>query len=215
MNSTVFVEMLVFFFTKEVHPSQYYRSGNDYISEHADKTIDVERGSMIVNLSLGASRVMVLRSKNKGESEDQKITLPHNSVFVLGWDTNREWRHSVKQDKRLQMQKREDELTSDGQRISLTFRLISTFMRQVDGRLFGQGARTKRLSDLPPPPQQRQQQQQLQQQAQAEDTVEEANRMLLAFSAENKDPSFDWDQVSGASITDAKAPRSTAQQATP
>ena len=35
---------------------QYYRSGNDYISEHSDKTIDVVRGSNIVNVSLGAER---------------------------------------------------------------------------------------------------------------------------------------------------------------
>ena len=35
---------------------QYYRTGNDYISEHSDKTIDVIRGSKIVNVSLGAER---------------------------------------------------------------------------------------------------------------------------------------------------------------
>lgn len=35
---------------------QYYRSGNDYISEHSDKTIDVVRDSKIVNVSLGAER---------------------------------------------------------------------------------------------------------------------------------------------------------------
>lgn len=33
---------------------QHYRSGADYISEHSDKTIDVVRGSKIVNVSLGA-----------------------------------------------------------------------------------------------------------------------------------------------------------------
>jgi alkylated DNA repair dioxygenase AlkB len=35
---------------------QYYRTGNDYISEHSDKTIDVVQGSKIVNVSLGAQR---------------------------------------------------------------------------------------------------------------------------------------------------------------
>jgi len=35
---------------------QYYRSGNDYISEHSDKTIDVVRDSSIVNVSFGAER---------------------------------------------------------------------------------------------------------------------------------------------------------------
>lgn len=35
---------------------QYYRTGNDYISEHSDKTIDVVQDSKIVNVSLGAER---------------------------------------------------------------------------------------------------------------------------------------------------------------
>jgi alkylated DNA repair dioxygenase AlkB len=42
---------------------QLYRTGADYISEHSDKTIDVVRGSFIVNLSLGARRTMTLRTK--------------------------------------------------------------------------------------------------------------------------------------------------------
>ncbi len=42
---------------------QHYRSGNDYISEHSDKTIDIVRGSNIVNVSVGAQRVMFLRRK--------------------------------------------------------------------------------------------------------------------------------------------------------
>lgn len=35
---------------------QFYRSGNDYISEHSDKTIDVVPNSKIVNVSFGAER---------------------------------------------------------------------------------------------------------------------------------------------------------------
>jgi len=42
---------------------QLYRTGADYISEHSDKTIDVVRGSRIVNVSLGARRTMTLRTK--------------------------------------------------------------------------------------------------------------------------------------------------------
>jgi alkylated DNA repair dioxygenase AlkB len=45
---------------------QPYRTGAvraDYISEHSDKTIDVVRVSRIVNLSLGARRTMMLRTK--------------------------------------------------------------------------------------------------------------------------------------------------------
>jgi hypothetical protein len=74
---------------------QYYRGGQDYISEHSDKTIDVVRSSSIVNVSLGAQRTMMLRTKKdslatpRGESDEvsvdgkravQRILLPHNSM---------------------------------------------------------------------------------------------------------------------------------------
>jgi len=42
---------------------QHYRSGNDYISEHSDKTLDIVPGSFIANVSLGAERTMVFRTK--------------------------------------------------------------------------------------------------------------------------------------------------------
>ena len=91
---------------------QCYRSGSDYISEHSDKTLDVVRGTSIVNVSVGAQRQMILRRKRdpnvrppprpshttgapitarmRAELADQEdrekaiIPLPHNSMFVLG-----------------------------------------------------------------------------------------------------------------------------------
>lgn len=42
---------------------QLYRDGGDYISEHSDKTLDIVRGSFIANVSLGAQRTMVFRTK--------------------------------------------------------------------------------------------------------------------------------------------------------
>ncbi|KAK3903603.1 hypothetical protein C8A05DRAFT_32673, partial [Staphylotrichum tortipilum] len=42
---------------------QHYRTGGDYISEHSDKTLDIEKGSFIANVSLGAERTMVFRTK--------------------------------------------------------------------------------------------------------------------------------------------------------
>jgi alkylated DNA repair dioxygenase AlkB len=44
---------------------QWYRSGEDNISEHSDKTLDIVRGSSIVNMSFGAERIMTLRSKKE------------------------------------------------------------------------------------------------------------------------------------------------------
>ncbi|KAF8333082.1 uncharacterized protein EI90DRAFT_3122133 [Cantharellus anzutake] len=78
---------------------QMYRDGNDAISEHSDKTIDVVKDSKIVNVSLGAQRTMVLRPKKSTAQSAAKaageptpdfgspnyrrpirIPLPHNSM---------------------------------------------------------------------------------------------------------------------------------------
>lgn len=91
---------------------QCYRTGSDYISEHSDKTLDIVRGTSIVNVSVGAQRQMILRRKRdpsvrppprpsttsgvpitsrmRAELADQEgrekalVPLPHNSMFVLG-----------------------------------------------------------------------------------------------------------------------------------
>ena len=59
---------------------QLYRSGHDYISEHADKTIDIKPNSYIVNVSLGATRTLVLREKKAKEGASRKaIRVPLRS----------------------------------------------------------------------------------------------------------------------------------------
>ncbi|MCB9751487.1 MAG: isochorismatase family protein [Myxococcales bacterium] len=166
---------------------QRYEGGLSYISPHADKTLDVERGSAVINLSLGATRTMVLRAKLRVDMPDgthhypsQRVAMPHNSLFVLGWATNRAFMHGIRQDKRPDREKRGDETAEGGERISLTFRTIATFQRR-DGRLFGQGARCKTraaLDDAPP---------------RATPEREEALAMLEAFGRENRSPDFDWD----------------------
>ncbi len=155
---------------------QWYRHGADWISQHSDKTLDVARPSVIINVSVGATRVMILKSKAREPRRVQKFDLPHASVFVLGLETNRSWTHEIKQDKRPVNLKRADETRDAGHRISLTFRSIHTFRRIADGRLFGGGARHKTLAaigddDVP---------------------IDDAQEMLRAFSAENRLVEFDW-----------------------
>eukprot|EP00392_Amoebophrya_sp_AT5.2_P013879 g14011.t1 len=161
---------------------QLYRGGEDYISEHSDKTLDVCRDSKIVNFSAGATRVMVLKRKHRSRvagaeqagagkkavgkqvdagvessgscasgTEDARcgaeaasrcgsgldicrFRLVNNSLFVLGMMVNADYTHSIKRDKRLQRDKAEDELAFEGERISLTFRLVKTFLRR-DGEV--------------------------------------------------------------------------------
>jgi nicotinamidase-related amidase/alkylated DNA repair dioxygenase AlkB len=162
---------------------QRYMDGAGYISPHADKTLDIARGTAILGLSLGATRSIILRSKLPGPDGvhvTQTLELPHGSLFVLGWETNQRFTHGIRQDGRHEQEKREDELRDGGQRISLTMRSVATF-RAVTGELYGQGARRKSLADpaLPQPA--------------GAARREEAERMLSAFGLENQQADFDWD----------------------
>ncbi|KAF8554866.1 hypothetical protein OG21DRAFT_1411753 [Imleria badia] len=169
---------------------QHYRSGADYISEHSDKTIDVVRGSKVVNVSLGAQRVMTLRLKRDGVQNagqggvprpSQKIPLPHNSMFVLGLETNAKWLHAINHDKRPIQLKSPEEQFMNGERISLTFRHIGTFLSGDESRIYGQGAKGKMEEDARP----------------VVNGTEEASRLLEAFGKENQQSEFEWDAVYG------------------
>ncbi|KIJ62394.1 hypothetical protein HYDPIDRAFT_176519 [Hydnomerulius pinastri MD-312] len=169
---------------------QHYRSGADYISEHSDKTIDVVRGSKVVNVSLGAQRVMTLRLKrdgvqNAGESgaprPSQKIPLPHNSMFVLGLNTNMKWLHAINHDKRPIHLKSPEETFMNGERISLTFRHIGTFLSRDESCIYGQGATGKTCDAARP----------------VVHGTEEAAKLLQAFGKENQQSDFDWEGAYG------------------
>lgn len=163
---------------------QMYRGGDDYISEHADKTLDIERGSDIVNFSIGATRTLILRPKKGDEWEKGKmrpstrVTIDHASLFVLGWETNKVMTHEIRRDKRNFECKMEGEKAFGGVRISLTFRKVATFLRE-DGTLIGQGAPKDNVSS---PPLSR---------------VEEEELLLDAFSTENRKSDYDWDELYG------------------
>jgi hypothetical protein len=167
---------------------QLYRSGADYISEHSDKTIDVVRGSRIVNVSLGAQRVMTLRTKKdvaitseSGTRTTQRVPLPHNSMFVMGLETNRRWLHAINHDNRPMKEKSEAETRFDGARISLTFRSIGTYLSADGTRMYGQGATGKTRENA---------------KAVVRGT-DEAEKLLAGFGKENHESEFDWIAVYG------------------
>ncbi|KAF9447131.1 hypothetical protein P691DRAFT_802952 [Macrolepiota fuliginosa MF-IS2] len=195
---------------------QHYRTGADYISDHSDKTIDVIRNSSIVNVSLGAQRVMTLRQKKDRIPKDQervdrpestpttpsadsspphvqppprftqRIPLPHNSLFVLGLETNKKWLHGISTDKRPLTTKSPSEQINEGARISLTFRWIGTFINPVHNTIWGIGARGKTCEDA---------------RKILDDTTEEgtkeAEKLIWAFGEENQDPEFEWEKWYG------------------
>lgn len=172
---------------------QFYRDGKDYISEHSDKTLDIAKGSYIANVSLGAERTMVLRTKRwdkdpSRQSEDgtpadtkrkiQRARLPHNSLFRMGLQTNMKWLHSIRQDKRADRDKSPAELAFSGGRISLTFRQIGTFLNQDGDMIWGQGATGKTTEEAKPV---------------INGQTPEAISMIKAFGAENHSSTFDWE----------------------
>ena len=129
---------------------------------------------------------MTLRTKRGSYSQtaeaasirqSQRIKLPHNSVFVLGPQTNREWLHGVRADKRPTQEKTEEELSFGGERISITFRQIGTFMHEKVGRIWGSGAKSKTKAKA----------------GRISNSESEIEKMISAFGKENHDPDFDWE----------------------
>lgn len=151
------------------------------------QTLDIVRDSAIVNMSIGAQRVMTLRTKKSNRTsgvdspttsrQTQKIPMPHNSVFVLGSNTNMHWLHGVRADKRPIQQKSAEEMSFGGERISLTFRQIGTFTNSNNKKIWGQGARKKSPSSAG--------------RVRTGDD-EEMEAMVMAFGKENHQIDFDW-----------------------
>ncbi|KKK14417.1 hypothetical protein P175DRAFT_0435033 [Aspergillus ochraceoroseus IBT 24754] len=166
---------------------QLYRDGQDRISDHSDKTLDIVRGSSICNVSLGAQRVMILRAKGSENEEGsgrvtQRVPMPHESLFVLGEKTNTRWLHGIKSDKRQGSEKSVEERAYDGQRISLTFRHIGTFLDPAGDTIWGQGAVSKLQEKANPV---------------IHGNPEATERLIRAFGEENRAIEFDWNAVYG------------------
>ncbi|KAI4951783.1 hypothetical protein J4E86_007199 [Alternaria arbusti] len=171
---------------------QLYRSGNDFISEHSDKTLDIVKGSSIVNISFGSQRTMRLRTKktqsqsnaddtdgSTTERSTQRVHLPHNSMFILGLASNAKWLHGIQPDKRLLTERSETENAYGGIRISLTFRHIGTYLDCRSTIIWGQGASSKTQRD-------------------AADIISndeaETKRLITSFSRENHGSECDWEK---------------------
>lgn len=167
---------------------QLYRDGQDNISEHSDKTLDIVRGSFICNVSLGAQRVMTLRTKSSAASKEgegrikQQVTLPHRSLFILGEKTNMRWLHGIRPDKRPLDTKSPEEQAYGGERISLTFRYIGTYLNPATNMIWGQGAVEKSQMAARPV---------------IHGDAEKTEQMIHAFGQENRSSEFDWDAVYG------------------
>jgi len=103
-------------------------------------------------------------------------------MFVLGLQTNAKWLHGIRQDKRSISEKSAAETAFDGERISLTFRHIGTFLTKDETHIYGQGAKGKTREDMRPV---------------IVGDNEETTKMIIAFGKENQSSDFDWDAEYG------------------
>lgn len=186
---------------------QLYRNGQDYISEHTDKTLDILPGSSIVNVSFGAQRTMRLRTKRAASSNPsnagnslstppvsskngepgaqrttQRIPMPHNSMFTMGLATNAAWLHGITADKRLDSERTLAELAYNGMRISLTFRSINTYLSVDSRKIWGQGATSKEPSTAC---------------STINGDAASSQALIDAFGIENQSTRFDWHTTYG------------------
>jgi alkylated DNA repair dioxygenase AlkB len=95
-----------------------YALVNNYIDQtnsigyHSDDEKELGKYPVIAGISLGQEREIYFKSNATGEVI--KISLPHNTLYIMHYPTNNYWKHSIpKSTKQL------------GQRISLTFRSVS------------------------------------------------------------------------------------------
>ena len=118
----------------------------------------------------------------KTDRETQRIPLPHNSLFVLGLESNMRWLHGINTDKRPMQERLPAENAYGGMRISLTFRHIGTFLSADSSRIWGQGATVKFYPG----------------QATINGIESSSEEMVQAFGTENQSTEFNWDKSYGS-----------------
>lgn len=118
----------------------------------------------------------------KSSRQSQRVPMPHNSAFVLGPRTNMQWLHGVRADKRQQQQKLNEERSFGGERISITFRQIGSFMDLSTQTIWGTGARQKNKAKAG--------------KISTNDDAE-MEAMIIAFGKENHESDFDWEREYG------------------
>ena len=90
----------------------WYRSGNDHMSWHADDEPELGRNPVIASVNFGASRRFLLR-RNDDHQHKIEIPLRHGSLLVMSGALQHHWQHRVPKQASLK-----------DSRINLTFRHI-------------------------------------------------------------------------------------------
>ena len=89
----------------------WYEGADSYIGPHHDSTKDLLIGAPIVTVSFGETRTFRMTPEKGSDKPVQDFEARTGTVFVLPYDTNQIWKHSVPKRARY-----------TGRRISMTFR---------------------------------------------------------------------------------------------
>lgn len=90
----------------------FYRTGDDSIAWHGDKVGDaIDRDTMVAIASVGAERVLAVRSRSGGDV--RRFPLGHGDLLVMGGSAQRTHEHSIAKTRR-----------AVGPRISIQFRPV-------------------------------------------------------------------------------------------
>ncbi len=93
----------------------YYRDGSDSMGMHADDEPELGPTPVIASLSLGQTRTLVCRHRQRRHQPRLDIPLHDGSLLVMRGTTQRHWLHGINKTRR-----------PCGPRLNLTFRWILT-----------------------------------------------------------------------------------------
>jgi alkylated DNA repair dioxygenase AlkB len=90
-----------------------YRDGRDAMGWHADDEAELDPEAPIASLSLGASRTLRFRPRQRGTAPTQAVELGHGDLLLMEPPTQRQWQHGLPRRRKV-----------DAPRVNLTFRAV-------------------------------------------------------------------------------------------
>jgi len=90
-----------------------YRSGDDSMGLHADDEPELGRDPVVAIVSLGVTRRLVIRPRQKQRRERHDQNLGHGALLIMGGACQRYYVHGIPR-----------QPNAEGERISLTFRRL-------------------------------------------------------------------------------------------
>ncbi len=97
----------------------YYRDQNDRMGMHSDDEPELGEQPVIASLSLGETRTLLFRHRQRKNLKTLKLPLPGASLLLMQGETQKYWRHGINAEKH-----------ACGPRINLTFRSVTAGNQQ-------------------------------------------------------------------------------------